>query len=217
MSNTLSITDAVRAAILYQLSGMHTCLPGRIESYDYTVQKASIQPLLNKVFSNGDIVQMPILNNVPVMFPRAGGASLTFPVVKGDTVLLVFSERSLDNWKGTGGIVSPEDPRKFDLSDAVAIVGLYPFNENSPATNNEDVLLTYKNSSITIKVTGDVVVNTSNKVAIGNQTTELLDVLSQTLNLLATSVTSAIGAPFTFAPQWLALQAQIDAIKGTIP
>ena len=214
---TLAISDAVRAAVLYQLSAMHTCLPGEILSYDYTVQKASIQPLLNKVYTDGSIVTMPILNNVPVMFPRAGGASLTFPVVEGDTCLLVFTERSIDNWKGVGGIVSPEDPRKFDLSDAIAIVGLYPFSEISPALNNEDVLLTYKNSSITIKVTGDVVVNTSGKVAIGNATTELLDVLSQTLNLLATSISTSSGSPFAFASSWAALKTQIDAIKGTIP
>jgi hypothetical protein len=214
---TLAISDAVRAAVLYQINNMHTCLPGRIESYDYTTQKASIQPLLNKVYTNGDVVKMPILNNVQVMFPRAGGASLTFPVVEGDTCLLVFSERSLDNWREPGGIVSPEDPRKFDLSDAVAIVGLYPFSEISPAQNNEDVLLTYKNSSITIKVTGELVVNTSSKVAIGNSTTELLDVLSQTLNLLATSVSTSSGTPFGFAANWAALKTQLDLIKGTIP
>jgi len=214
---TLSVTDAVRAAVLYQIGGMNTAMPGQIVDYDYSTQKATIQPVLNKVYTNGDIVQMPILNNVPVMFPRAGGASLTFPVVKGDTCLLVFSSRSLDNWKESGGIVSPEDPRKFDLSDAVAIVGLYPFSEVSPALNNEDVLLTYKNSSITIKVTGDVVVNTSNKVAIGNSTTELLDVLSQTLNLLATSISTSSGSPFAFASSWAALKVQLDAIKGTIP
>lgn len=216
---TLSVTDAVRAAVLYQIGGMYTALPGRIESYDYTVQKASIQPMLNKVYTDGTTVQMPILNNVPVMFPRAGGASLTFPVVEGDTCLLVFSARSLDNWKESGGIVSPEDPRKFDLSDAIAIVGLYPFSEVSPALNNEDVLLTYKNSSITIKVTGDVVVNTSNTVAIGNETTELLDVLSQLLGFLSASVSTSSGSPIAGAGPLMfydLLKTQLDSIKGTI-
>ena len=221
MTSPITMTDAIRQAILYNLNNVHVSLPGSIVSYDFTVQKASIQPLLNKVWADGTSTPMPVLENVPVIFPRAGGASLTFPVVQGDTCLLLFVERSMDLWLSTGGQVNPDDPRKFDLSDAVAIMGLFPFNETSEAINNDDVLLTYQNSSITIKKSGDVVINTSSKVAIGNSTTEVLDVLSQLLADLqgSTVMGPAFNGPLNaaFIAQMLALQTKIDAIKGTIP
>lgn len=220
MTSPITMTDAIRQAITYHLNNVHTALPGAIVSYDFTTQKASIQPLLDKVWADGTTTPMPVLENVPVIFPRAGGASLTFPVVEGDTCLLLFIERSIDLWLTVGGQVKPDDPRKFDLSDAVAIMGLFPFSETSQAINNEDVLLTYKNSSITIKESGDIVINTSGKVAIGNSTTEVLDILSQLLaDLQGAAVTgTALGGPLNpaFTAQALVLQTALDAIKGTI-
>ncbi len=114
-----TMTDAMRQAVLFQLYDVHTALPGTIISYDSTLQKATIHPSLKKSYLDGTTQEMPILNNVPVIFPRAGGASLTFPVVQGDTCLLLFIERSIDLWKSVGGVVAPDDPRKFDLSDAL--------------------------------------------------------------------------------------------------
>jgi hypothetical protein len=215
------MSDAVRQAILYQLGNVHTSLPGAIVSYDYTLQKASIQPLLNKSWADGTFTPMPILENVPVIFPRAGGASLTFPVDVGDTCLLVFIERSIDLWLTVGGQVTPDDNRKFNISDAIAIPGLFPFSETSDATNNSDVLLTFNGSSFRIKANGDIVIQTSSKVAIGSSSTEVLDILSQLLVLL--QGLSVMGLAFngplnaTFIANVLSLQTQLDAIKGTIP
>lgn len=221
MTSPVDLPSAIRQAILYQLNNVHTALPGAIISYDYQKQKAAIQPLLNKVWADGTETPMPVLENVPVIFPRAGGASLTFPVSEGDTCLLIFIERSIDLWLSVGGQVSPDDPRKFDLSDAVAMVGLFPFSENSSADNGTDVLLTYKGSNIRIKENGDIVIETSSKVAIGNTTTEVLDVLSQLMGYLqGASVTGpALNGPLSaaFIAQVAALQAQLNLIKGTIP
>jgi hypothetical protein len=213
------MTDAMRQAVLFQLYDVHTALPGQIISYDYTTQKAVIQPCLKKSYLDGTTQEMPILNNVPVIFPRAGEASLTFPVVPGDTCLLLFIERSTDLWKSVGGIVAPNDPRKFDLSDAVAIMGLMPFTENSLSDNNEDVLLTYKGSNIRIKASGDIQIETASKVAIGNTSAEVLDIVSSILGILTTSVTTAPGSPIFqgLGPTYATLKFALDSIKGSIP
>ena len=226
MSSPVTMTDAIRLAILYQLTNIHTALPGAIISYDYTKQKASIQPLLNKVWADGTTTPVPVLENVPVIFPRAGGASLTFPVAEGDTCLLLFMERSIDNWLMTGGQVDPNDPRKFDLSDAVALMGLSPFSQNSLSDNNDDLLLTYNGSSFRIKKNGDVVIETSSKLALGTSVVELLQQISDTLAGIA-AITTTVTVPSTpFGPvpfpidnaaTFTAIQAQIDSIKGTIP
>lgn len=214
-----TMTDAMRQAIQFQLYDVHTALPGQIVSYDHSAQKASIQPCLKKSYLDGTTQEMPILNNVPVIFPKSGGASLTFPVNGGDNCLLLFIERSTDLWKSVGGIVAPNDPRKFDLSDAVAIMGLMPFSENSLSENNEDVLLTYKNSSIRIKASGDVQIDTASKVAIGNASTEVLDIVSSILGILTTSVTTAPGSPIFqgTVPNYATLKFALDSIKGSIP
>ncbi|MBX9922945.1 MAG: hypothetical protein K2Y01_02430 [Rhabdochlamydiaceae bacterium] len=214
-----TMTDAMRQAIQFQLYDVHTALPGQVISYDYSTQNASIQPCLKKSYLDGTTQEMPILNNVPVIFPRAGGAGLTFPVVPGDNCLLLFIERSTDLWKSVGGIVAPNDPRKFDLSDAIAIMGLMPFSENSLSENNEDVLLTYKNSSIRIKASGDIQIQTVSKVAIGNTSAEVLDIVSSILGILTTSVTTAPGSPIFqgIGPTYATLKFALDSIKGSIP
>lgn len=220
MSSPISLCDAVRQTFLYHQNNIHVSLPASIVSYDFQKQKAVVQPLLNKSWADGTETPMPILENVPVIFPRSGGASLTFPVNEGDTCLLVFIERSTDLWLTVGGQVTPDDSRKFDLSDAVAIMGLFPFVENSEADNNDDVILSYAGSYIRIQKNGSVQVKTSNKVAVGNSTDELLDILDQLLGLLQglTVMGTAFGGPLnaTFVINVGTLQTKLNNIKGAI-
>jgi len=111
------------------MRSINICLPGRILSYDAGSQKASIQPVLGRKLRDGREEKMPVLNDVPVVWPRSGGAHITLPVSNGDGCLIIFCDRSLDEWKSEGGDeVFPDDPRAHDLSDAVAIMGFGPFN-----------------------------------------------------------------------------------------
>lgn len=208
--------DIIRQAINSRLNDLHTALPGIVMSYDPESNKATIQPALNKNYVTG-VQTMPVLENVPVMFPNF----VRFPVNQGDYVLLVFAERSLDLWLSVGGQVTPTDPRKFDLSDAIAIPGLVPFTETYPDNNNQDFVIDYAGSNIRINSNGDIIIDTSNKVAIGNSTTEVLDILSQLMTLLQGAVVmgSAFNGPLNpaFTSQVGVIQAQLDAIKGVIP
>lgn len=162
-----TITDAVRGAIQYQLNNVHTALPATIISYDYTQQKASVQPSIKKRYADDSMqaIDLPVINNVPVIFPISGTASITFPINEGDFCLLVFIERSTDQWKSNGPGYQPDDPRKFDLSDAIAIPGLLPFNATFPATNNTDFVIKYGNSSITITDSGEIEINSGTETS----------------------------------------------------
>lgn len=215
-----TMPDAIRNAVLYQLLNIHTAFPGMVVSYDFTTKKASIQPMVDKKYTDGTTQAMPILNNVPVIFPFASGASITFPVNAGDYCLVVCCERSIDNFLSTGAQVPPTDPRKFDLSDGVAIMGLLPFTETSPATNNTDFLIGYSGSEIRIKPNGDVTIKTAGKVAIGNPTTEVLQVISTLMTYLQGGAVMgpAFNGPLNaaFTALVASLQTQLNAIKGTI-
>ncbi len=210
-----SPTDIIRGAINARLNDVHTALPGIVVSYDSTSNKATIQPALNKNFTNG-VQPLPILENVPVMFPNY----IRPPINEGDYVLLIFAERSIDLWLSVGGQVTPTDPRKFDLSDAIAIPGLMPFTQTFPESNNQDFIISYAGSTITIKENGDILIETSNKVAIGTQENELLKIVSDLLQQLSISVSTAVGQPIQGALPatiYSGLKAQIEAIRGVIP
>ena len=69
-------------------------------------------------------VNMPLLPDVPVVFPGGGGFTLTFPVASGDECLVVFASRCIDAWWQSGGVGEPMEPRMHDLSDGFALVGV---------------------------------------------------------------------------------------------
>ena len=125
-----STEDSLRQIIDYALDNANTAIPGYIESYDSASQTASVKvPYLDYYEIDGQETQQqqgwPVLPDVPVIFPRGGGWSITWPLAKGDNVLLVFAQRSIDDWWATNGQteISPTDLRRQDISDAFAVPG----------------------------------------------------------------------------------------------
>ena len=86
-------------------------------------------PVLKRVLPNldGELVseQLPVLSDVPVLFPRAGGFFISFPIQPGDFVQLVFNEVSIDDWMAgaSSTIVSGE---RFNLQGAVSFQACIP-------------------------------------------------------------------------------------------
>lgn len=128
------LEEAIRAGT----ARMHTAAPATIVSYDATSQKAVVQLAVRPWVQDPDtLLSAPAerptapIPNVPVLFPGGNNRanSITWPLVPGDPVLLVIAERSTDEYRTTG---QPDNkaqvPRRFDLSDAVAIPGFRSFN-----------------------------------------------------------------------------------------
>lgn len=108
-------------------SMLRVSLPGIVQSFDPATCTCTIQPAIagQGVDEKGQIqsAPLPLLTDVPVIFPRGGGCTITFPVKAGDECLVVFSDRCIDFWWQNGGVQEPVDPRQHDLSDAFAFVG----------------------------------------------------------------------------------------------
>lgn len=106
---------------------IRVALPGIIQSFDPDTVTAIVQPAVKFVQQNTDgstsTHNYPLLTHVPVIFPRGGGCTLTFPVKEGDECLVIFGDRCIDFWWQNGGIQEPVDQRQHDLSDGFAIVG----------------------------------------------------------------------------------------------
>jgi hypothetical protein len=121
------VLAAARHAIEHDL---RVAMPARVESYDAAKQVVSVQPLIRDYFEGDDGAlvweRLPVISNVPVAFPTAGGIFLTLPIQAGDVGLVIITDRSLERWLSTGGEVTPEDTRTHNLSDGVFYPGLRP-------------------------------------------------------------------------------------------
>jgi phage gp45-like len=136
--------------------GIRVAMPASIESYDFKTQKADIKIDMQELYHNGTSLDYPVLSGVPVIFPRCGGASITMPIMRGDTCLVMFLDRDSTAWLLGGKNVKPKSMRSHHLSDAVAIMGLSPFTNKSPSKNNTDMLISFDGSEIVLKPKGNI-------------------------------------------------------------
>ena len=118
-------------------ASVNVALPATVQSYDKDTQKVSVKIVQSfrrkdatKKGQADEIVayRTPIIAGVPVAWWGAGDFSFTCPLAVGDTGLLVFVDRSMDEWLATGAEeTEPADTRRHDLTDAVFIPGLRSF------------------------------------------------------------------------------------------
>ncbi|KAF1368537.1 Gp138 family membrane-puncturing spike protein [Yokenella regensburgei] len=108
-------------------NSLKVALPGIIQTFDAETVTAQVQPAIKGYETAPDGSQksllMPVLVDVPVVFPRGGGCTLTFPVKAGDECLLVFADKCIDFWWQSGGVQEPVSGRTHHLGDAFAFVG----------------------------------------------------------------------------------------------
>lgn len=206
-----SPSDIMKQVVNYSLTNIHTCLPGEIVSYDYTKQKATVQPLLKKRYSDGTIQDLPEITCVPVVFPSGNDFSIHWPLDAGDNVLLLFSERSIDEWLSKGGEVAPLDPRKFDLSDAIAIPGLIPFAETE--TPHDSTSYNLKIGDARVKITPE------GGYCFHGETEELISILDELISDLITfsqQLTPPAGDPLspTTTTTLQALRTRFQTLEG---
>ncbi|HHT2143114.1 TPA: Gp138 family membrane-puncturing spike protein [Klebsiella michiganensis] len=132
----MAVSDKTRSGALAEVLAserktlneqMRVALPGIIQSFDPDAVTAVVQPAIRYIERDNDgntsTQDYPLLVDVPVVFPRGGGCTLTFPVKEGDECLVIFADRCIDFWWQSGGIQEPVDGRMHDLSDAFCIVG----------------------------------------------------------------------------------------------
>jgi hypothetical protein len=199
--------EDITALIEDRLRRVKVALPGEIDSYNATTGKAAVKPLLQERYADGEVVTLPVIPNVPLVFPRTAAASITLPVARGDGCLLLFCDRSIDRWLSVGGTVEPDDVRMHSLSDAVAIPGLVPFSTGG--TGFTDLVIQRGSAQFKIE-SGD-------KIAFGTSSAELLDLLDQVIDAIIAS-TCVNGAPLTevTAGTFATIKGILATIKGSI-
>ncbi len=119
--------QAMRLVLDGRQSSIWTALPCIVTAVNLTAMTLEAQPAIQGTIETetGEMqsVNLPVLVDVPIVFPGAGGFILTFPVAIGDEVLVIFASRCIDAWWQSGGIQRPAEARMHDLSDGFAIPG----------------------------------------------------------------------------------------------
>ena len=118
--------ESLRLALENAQANIWTAMPGIVTAVNLSAQTVSVQPAIQGVVTSPDgstqAVNLPLLVDVPIVWPRAGGFALTFPIAAGDEVLVVFGSRCIDSWWQSGGVGAQAEARMHDLSDGFAIL-----------------------------------------------------------------------------------------------
>lgn len=139
---------AVQAALNAHQTGMWTALPGILTKVDLGKLTCEVQPAIQAIELQTDgtpkNVSLPVLVDVPLVFPHGGKYAHTDPVVADDECLVVFSSRCIDNWWQDGGVQPQFEMRKHDLSDAIALVG--PWSQKTAIKNVSTTTSQWRNT-----------------------------------------------------------------------
>jgi hypothetical protein len=184
---------------------------GTIQTIDYATMTATIQLLFQKQMRDGTYRNIPPLSDVPLVTLQGGGFSLEFPIAAGDTALVLFADRNIDNWFTSGGVMPPADGRLHALSDAIAIVGLNSVAQPlTPTTSSSEVRLIDKAGTTKIGMTGG-------KITVQNASGSLLTALTNlvsALNTLNSAIASMTSASITAGTTQAAASANAAAITA---
>lgn len=162
--------EAQMAALDGKQAEIWTALPGIVEGFDPVAMTVSVQPSVKGQIQDesgkASAVDLPLLVDVPVVFPCGGGFTLTYPIKNGDECLVVFASRCIDGWWQGGGVGGTPDERMHDLSDGIAIVG--PRSQPRklvPAVDAENVQLRTDDGEAHITMMPDYTIKAENPLA----------------------------------------------------
>lgn len=162
-------------------AGIWTALPATVVKVDLEKMTIEAQPTIAAQIRAPDgsfsWVTMPVMVDVPIIFPSGGGYTLTFPIAVGDECLLVYSSRCIDAWWQSGGVQLQADLRMHDLSDAFALIGPRSQPRVLPSVSTTSVELRNDagTTRVAIKANGDLAFTTPGT----------LDISAGTVNITA--------------------------------
>ena len=240
-SATPTLSQLLKASFDNNIKNVYTAYPGTVTEYNPNILQASVSLDLQEVV-DGRETNIPVLNNVPVLFPRAKNAHVVFPIEVGSKGLVIFSQRSIDGWIELGKSLVPEDPRMHNINDGVFIPGLSPKNDvltrkGSPdsveVTNGETYIELMKGGGVRINATdtiklddGTAFFEISNgkfkleaaNVELINQISEVIKILDQVLDGLSIAMVATVAGPMplTNAAQFVTLKTMLLQISEKI-
>jgi hypothetical protein len=130
MPTTPMLAEVIRLAVEQHSASMSVGFPARVVRYNVSRETVDVQPQIQRAYEddNGDLVHedLPILPDVPVMWPSGGGgtAFITWPLAEGDSGLVIVCDRDPSMWRETGQPGPNGDQRAHHVSAGTFWPGL---------------------------------------------------------------------------------------------
>lgn len=151
------LSKTIRDLIKSELANVWTSMPCIVESYDPEAVTVTVIPAIRIPvrMKDGSIetVEIDPIPDVPVMFPCAGGFTITHPIRKGDECLVSFASRNIDLWWQSGDVQDPFDMRKHDLSDGFAFFKPQSQTKKINNISTENLEIRTDNNTAKIQIT----------------------------------------------------------------
>lgn len=170
MANSIRYANNQSLASLLELQRLNTLNTtnchqvGEIVSFNPSTQTAEVQIKMSYVI-NGEIKQYPVLLDCPCVVLGGGDGRITFPIAPGDSCLVLFNDKDMDNWYASGQTMLPNTERMHSISDAIALVGI---------RNKQNKITDYLTDGTELKYGGSTIKLKDNKVTITNGTAQLV-------------------------------------------
>lgn len=130
---------------------------GTIQSFNPGNQTAEVSINVLRQVPNLEVnppqyktIAYPLLVDVPVFINSGGTGRLTFPIQPGDTCLVLFNDRDIDNWFESGNTVAPNTTRAHDLSDGLALVGFRSLANAFSDFDTDNAVFGYKGGKVLV-------------------------------------------------------------------
>jgi len=163
------------------------CMPARVTNVQHAEElRIDVQPLNKIRFNDGVVQDLPTITNVPMFCYGTDDSAVLITPKQGQTVLLLFSQLSLDELKG--GSIQPYESRsnrKMDINDAIALPSIFPFNRSpnrkirhSTEHSLEDLTVVHnlgtgRENKVILKKDGSVGITSPSSVTIDTPTTNI--------------------------------------------
>ena len=165
-----NLTALLNRTIHNKFKELHTAMPGIVIEYDRVTRRAVVQGAIDRLtYANERFPRATILD-VPVLWLYGAGVRFEGDLQPGDSVMLLFSMRSLDDWKECYDCSSPLYEDIMAETDAIAIPGFIPLDA-SEAQGDGSVWQTNDGSQyITVSDTG-IELHTNSTLRVVNSVT----------------------------------------------
>lgn len=167
---------------------------GIIENFNPINQLATVRMVDKGIIQYDDgekIVDYSLLVDCPIFIHKGINGGITIPILKGDSCLICFNDRSMDRWLEDGQIQRPIPLRAHDLSDAIAIVGirnkinkLTDFNNDATEINYLDNKIIIANSKISLLNSSGGSLNIDDKLELKNTSENLKDLIDELITII---------------------------------
>jgi len=212
-----TLSDLILEAIKKESLDLRVSMPGRVETYDRSIQKATIQPLLSVSYKAcpGTDYDLPVITEVPVQWPSAnnGTAYMHLPLKSGDLGMIMFSDRALDNYLAAvpdnNDKIQPKRPSKaryHDLTDGWFIPGILPFSNALNNIDSDDIIIRNGDMRIEMEDNGTIALKNSGS-------SEIVDILITVLEYIRDGkILTALGPSSWIAADVVKIESMITKL-----